>query len=52
VGALLGRHEARTALRLLLERLPGLRIDHDRPAAISGWEFRSPEHVHLLFDAS
>jgi cytochrome P450 len=52
VGALLGRQEARTALRLLLERLPGLRLDPDRPAAISGWEFRSPEHVHLLFDAS
>jgi cytochrome P450 len=52
VGALLGRHEARTALRLLLERLPGLRLDPDRPAAMSGWEFRSCEHVHLLFDAS
>jgi cytochrome P450 len=52
VGALLGRHEARTGLRLLLERLPSLRIDRDRPAAISGWEFRSPEHVHLLFNAS
>ena len=52
VGALLGRQEARTALRLLLERLPGVRLDPDRPAAISGWEFRSPEHVHLLFDPS
>jgi cytochrome P450 len=52
VGALLGRHEARTAMRLLLERLPGLRLDPDRPAEITGWEFRSPEHVHLLFDAS
>jgi cytochrome P450 len=50
VGALLGRQEARTGMRLLLERLPGLRLDPDRPAAISGWEFRSPEHVHLLFD--
>jgi cytochrome P450 len=50
VGALLGRQEARTGMRLLLERLPGLRLDPDRPAAIGGWEFRSPEHVHLLFD--
>jgi cytochrome P450 len=50
VGALLGRQEARTGMRLLLERLPGLRLDPDRPAAVSGWEFRSPEHVHLLFD--
>jgi cytochrome P450 len=52
VGALLGRHEARAALRTLLERLPGLRLDPDRPAEMSGWEFRSPEHIHLLFDAS
>lgn len=52
VGALLGRHEARTALRVLLERLPRLRLDPDRPAALSGWEFRSPEHVHVQFDAS
>lgn len=52
VGALLGRHEARTALRLLLERLPNLRVDPDRPAALSGWEFRSPEHMHLIFDPS
>jgi cytochrome P450 len=52
VGALLGRHEARTALRLLLERLPNLRPDPDRPASISGWEFRSPEHMHLIFDPS
>jgi cytochrome P450 len=52
VGALLGRHEARTALRLLLERLPNLRTDPDRPAAFSGWEFRSPEHLHLIFDPS
>jgi cytochrome P450 len=50
VGALLARQEARTALRLLLERLPRLRLDPDRPAAFSGWEFRSPEHVHLRFD--
>jgi cytochrome P450 len=52
VGALLGRQEARTALRLLLERLPTLRLDPDRPAAFSGWEFRSPEHIHLVFDPS
>ena len=50
VGALLGRQEARTGLRLLLERLPGLRLDPERTAAFTGWEFRSPEHLHLLFD--
>ena len=50
VGALLGRFEARTAMRLLLERLPNLRLDRDRPAEFEGWEFRSPLHLHLLFD--
>jgi cytochrome P450 len=50
VGALLARQEARTALRLLLERLPALRLDPDRPAAFSGWEFRSPDHVHVRFE--
>ncbi len=50
VGALLGRYEARTGLRVLFERLPDLRLDPDRPAVLTGWEFRSPEHVHLHFD--
>jgi cytochrome P450 len=50
VGALLGRFEARTALQLLLERLANLRLDPDRPAEYEGWEFRSPRHLHLLFD--
>ncbi len=51
IGARLGRYEARTSWRLLFERLPNLRLDADRPAEISGWEFRSPHHLHLLFDA-
>ncbi|HEY1276178.1 MAG TPA: cytochrome P450 [Thermoleophilaceae bacterium] len=50
VGALLGRFEARTAMHVLLERLPRLRLDPDRPAGFEGWEFRSPTHLHLLFD--
>jgi cytochrome P450 len=50
VGALLARMEARTALRMLLHRLPGLRLDPERPAVFEGWEFRSPQHLHLLFD--
>jgi cytochrome P450 len=50
VGALLARFETRTAMRLLLERLPNLRLDPDRPMEASGWEFRSPHHLHLLFD--
>jgi cytochrome P450 len=50
VGALLGRFEARTAMQVLLDRLPYLRLDPDRPAEFEGWEFRSPRHLHLLFD--
>src|ERR687885_64310 len=50
IGALLGRFEARTAFRVVFERLSGLRLDPERPAAITGWEFRSPEHVHVRFD--
>jgi cytochrome P450 len=51
IGARLGRYEARTSWRLLFERLPNLRLDPDRPIELSGWEFRSPHHLHLLFDA-
>lgn len=50
VGAVLARFEARTAMQVLLERLPNLRLDPDRPAEFEGWEFRSPRHLHLLFD--
>jgi cytochrome P450 len=50
VGALLARFETRTALRRLLERLPGLRLDPERPIELNGWEFRSPQHLHLRFD--
>lgn len=52
VGALLARMETQTALKVLLERLPGLRLDPERPVAFEGWEFRSPQHMHLLFDHS
>ena len=51
IGARLGRYEARTSWRILFERLPNLRLDPDRPMEVSGWEFRSPHHLHLLFDA-
>jgi cytochrome P450 len=50
VGALLARMETRRSMRLLLERLPNLRLDADRPTEMSGWEFRSPLHLHLQFD--
>jgi cytochrome P450 len=47
LGARLGRYEARTAWRVLIERLPSLRLDPERPIEISGWEFRSPHHLHV-----
>jgi len=49
IGARLGRYEARVAFRLLLERLADVRLDPGRPPAISGWEFRSPDSLHVLF---
>jgi cytochrome P450 len=52
VGALLARMECRTALRLLLDELPGLRLDPERPPVFEGWEFRSPHHLHLLFEGA
>ena len=52
VGALLARYEARTALRVLFERLGNVRLDEERPTVMTGWEFRSPEHLHIKFDAA
>jgi cytochrome P450 len=50
IGARLGRYEARTAWRVLLDRLPDLRLDPKRPIEISGWEFRSPHHLHVQWN--
>ncbi|HEY3549683.1 MAG TPA: cytochrome P450 [Gaiellaceae bacterium] len=47
IGARLARYETRTAWRVLLDRLPRLRLDPERPIEISGWEFRSPHHLHV-----
>jgi hypothetical protein len=41
----------RIALTRLLERLPGLRLDPERPPLFTGWEFRAPRHLHVLWDA-
>jgi cytochrome P450 len=50
IGARLTRYETRTAWRILLDRLPDLRLDRDRPIEISGWEFRSPHHLHVQWN--
>jgi cytochrome P450 len=51
LGAWFGRHLARVSLEILLDRLPGLRLDPDRPAGLSGWEFRAPDSTWVRWDA-
>ena len=45
------RVQMRIALGRLLERLPGIRLDPERPPVFDGWEFRAPQHLHVLWDA-
>jgi cytochrome P450 len=47
IGARLGRYEARTAWRTLIDRLPTLELDSNRPVEITGWEFRSPHDLRV-----
>ncbi len=49
VGMHLARLEAHTALALLLERLPRLRLDPARPPEIRGLVFRKPPELRVLF---
>ncbi len=50
LGAWFGRHLARVSLDLLLDRLPNLRLDPERPPTLSGWEFRAPDSMWVLWD--
>lgn len=50
LGAWFGRHLARVSLDILLDRLPNLRLDPERPAALSGWEFRAPDSTWVRWD--
>ena len=50
VGMHLARLEALVAARRLLERLPGLRLDPERPAASRGLVFRKPPTLDVLWD--
>ena len=53
LGMHLARLEMRTAVNLLLDRLPNLRLDPDADDPhIRGQVFRSPTSVPVLFDAS
>jgi cytochrome P450 len=50
LGAWFGRHLARVSLDILLDRLPGLSPDPDRPTTLSGWEFRAPDSLWTRWD--
>jgi cytochrome P450 len=50
LGAWFGRHLARVSIELLLDRLPNLRLDAERPPMISGWEFRAPDSMWVRWD--
>jgi cytochrome P450 len=45
LGAWFGRHLARVTLDQVLDRIPGLELDADRPVTLSGWEFRAPDSL-------
>ncbi|MEQ7006621.1 cytochrome P450 [Actinopolymorpha sp. B17G11] len=49
LGMHLARLEAMTAIRQLLGRLPGLRLDPARPSAPTGLVFRKPPTLHTLW---
>ena len=51
VGMHLARLEAHTALELLLERLPRLRLDPARPPEIRGLVFRKPPELSVEWDS-
>lgn len=50
LGAWFGRHLARVSLEILLDRLPNLRPDPERPPTLSGWEFRAPDSMWVRWD--
>jgi cytochrome P450 len=51
VGAQLARTEAVEAVSALLDRLPGLRLDPNRPSAPQGLVFRKPPALHVRWNA-
>ena len=51
LGMHLARLETEIALERLLVRLPGLRLDPDRPGVVRGLVFRKPDTVHAVWDA-
>jgi cytochrome P450 len=52
IGMHLARLEATTAIRRLLEQLPGLRLDPARPSTPRGLVFRKPPTLHVLWEVA
>jgi cytochrome P450 len=52
LGAWFGRYLARVSLEILLDQLPGLRLDPDRLPTLAGWEFRAPDSTWVLWDSA
>ncbi len=50
LGAQLARLEAGAAIRALLSRLPGLRLNPAQPGSPRGLVFRKPPELHVLWD--
>jgi cytochrome P450 len=50
IGAQLARLEATAALTILLDRLPGVRLDAGQPSAPHGLVFRKPPSLHVCWD--
>lgn len=50
LGVNLARLQGQMAMRALFERLPGLRLDPAHPTEPTGFNFRRPEHLHVLWD--
>jgi cytochrome P450 len=45
----LARIETDAALRGLFRRLPGLRLDPERPSDVRGLVFRKPQSLHVVW---
>ena len=52
VGAQLARLEANAALAAVLDQLPGVHLDPERPSAPYGLVFRKPPSLHVRWTAS
>jgi cytochrome P450 len=50
LGVNLARLQGQMALRAVFERLPGLRLDAERPSEPEGFNFRRPSHLHVHWE--